>query len=297
MPSQTCPQRLDNPNQATTPLIRNCLACLGVALLALQLLLCERVSLNDFRFAALCAGVLGFLIWPRRNSLSLESGPVSTLIGFGLLAFFLVRGSGQTGKFFATIAPIFWGVGFALVASGFTGLRQYWKEGMILGAIVATPFVDTLALDLLGVDLAPVTARVTASLLRLGGWDASSRDVLVGLPKAWIVVSQGCSGLKTMYFLGGFSILVLLMFPVPGWSRKIIIVLTAILVGFFVNAVRVALLALLAGPEYQRVFAFLHVQQGAMLFEIIAIVVFVALFYFAIPVRRAKKSPPGPASR
>lgn len=296
MPSQNTAPDPGNTNSTTPHTIRWALAALGGALLCLQLLLCERVSFDEFRFSALCAAAFGFLIWPRRNALAVESGPISSVVGFALIAFFLVRSSGQSGTLFATVAPVIWGTGFALVASGFGGLRQYWRESLVLGAVVVTPFVDTIALDLAGVDLAPTTARAAATLLRLGGWDASARDVLVGLPTVWVVVSQGCSGLKTMYFLGGFSILILLMFPVSGLLRKIAVVAMAIGIGFFVNTLRVSLLALLADPAHHRAFLFWHIQQGAMLFEVIAIVAFLGCFYVLIPVRRAKPKSPLPSS-
>ena len=295
MSSRTSPQIPRPPDTSSSAIDRQALILLAGALLCLQLVLCEKVSFDGFRFSALCVAVLALLIWPRRGSLTLESGPISTLAGIGLIGLFLTRSAGSAGTLFATIAPAFWGVGFALLASGIGGLGQYWREGLILGAIVATPFVDTIALDLAGVDLAPLTAQTTAFLLRLGGWEASARDVYVGLPTAWILVSQGCSGLKTMYFLGGFSVLVLLMFPIQGILRRIAVVLAAIATGFIVNAFRVVLLALLSSPEHHRAFVFLHVQQGAMLFEVVAVVVFVA-FYAAMIRLQRRPAPVPPAA-
>ncbi len=293
-PHHPLPSRKET-NPAESPGIRWGLALLGGALLGLQLILCERISSDGFRFCALCAVAFGFLIWPRRGSLTLESDPASSLAGVGLIAFFLVRSAGQSGTLFATIAPLIWGTGLALLASGARGLRQYWREAIVLAAVVVTPFVDTLALDLGGVDLAPYTARTTAMLLRLGGWDASARDVLVGTPTAWVVVSQGCSGLKTMYFLGGFSVLVMLMFPIPGLVRKLAVAAAAVALGYLINALRVALLVLLAGPEHRRAFRFWHIQQGAMIFEIVAVMAFCALYYYAvIPVRRTKATTSAP---
>lgn len=264
------------------------LVLLGASLLCLQLVLCERVSFDEFRFAGLCAAAFCFLIGPRMDSISMASGPWASAAGMALISFFLIRVSGRPGALFATVSPLFWGTGLALLASGFSGLRQYWREAIVLAAIVVTPFVDTLALDLGGVDLAPTTAKTSALLLRLGGFQASARDVLVGLPTGWVVVSQGCSGLKTMYFLGGFSILVMLLYPVSGVIRRFSIVVVAVAMGFLVNAIRVALLALLAKPEHHRAFLFFHIQQGAMVFEILAIAAFLGVFYLAIPVSRAK---------
>ncbi len=165
---------------------------------------------------------------------------------------------------------------------------------MVVAAAVVTPFIETLALDLAGVDLAPSTAQATAFLLRLGGWDASARDVLVGLPTGWVLVSQGCSGLKTMYFLAGFAVLVLVMFPVPGLVRKIALLLGAVAIAFLINALRVALLA---SPEHQRAFKFWHINQGAMFVEAVAVVVFLAFYYVVVPAKPAGPRTPRVSGR
>ncbi len=213
----------------------------------------------------------------------LEGGAGASLAGVALIALVLGQSLGQPGSLFVAIAPVFWGLGLALLASGVRGLPQYGREAAILAAVAATPLIETFALDLLGVDLAPLTARSTALLLSLGGWQASSRDVLVGLPGAWVVVSQGCSGLKTMYFLSGFAVVVLLFLPLPGLGRKLAVLVGAAAIGFLVNALRIALLALLATPEHREAFVFWHIREGAMLFEIVAVFAFLLFFYSLMP--------------
>ncbi len=263
-------------------------ALLGLALLCHQLLLWGRLSFDELRFGTLCAAVLVALVWEKRQALAWESGPAFTLAGLALIAFALIRGFGQPGTLFATVAPVIWGLGFALLVSGFRGVGQFWKEAIVLAAVVLTPLIETLALDLAGVDFAPATAQTTAYLLRIAGWNASAHDVFVWLPTAWIVVSQGCSGLKTMYFLVGFALLVLLLFPVPGLARKLAVLAGATVIGFLVNAVRVAMLAVLTTPEHRDAFKFWHIQQGAMLFETVAVVAFLAFFCAVLPDRPAR---------
>jgi cyanoexosortase A len=159
--------------------------------------------------------------------------------------------------------------------------------------MVFTPLLATFTLDLAGLDITPATAQTTAYLLRLGGWNASAIDFMIRLPAASIVVAQGCSGLKMMYFLAGFAIIVLLLFPVPGVARKITILAGAALIGFVVNALRVAMLAVIAADP--RTFKFWHVQQGAMFFELLGVGVFLAFFYYLFPDQ--PRAPAGPRSR
>lgn len=270
---------------STPELTRYALAAIGLALLWVQLFLSDRVSSEDLRFSALCSTALVVLVWSRRQSLVLGTDGAATTAGMGLIGFFLFRSSGQPGTLFVAIAPVIWGTGLALLASGRTGIGQHWREAVVLAAVVVTPFIETLALDLAGLDLAPWTAQATAMILRLGGWDASARDVLVGLPSGWVLVSQGCSGLKTMYFLGGFSALVLVMFPVPGVVRKLVLLTGAVAIGFLINTLRVALLALLASPEHQGAFRFWHINQGAMFVEAVAVVVFLGFYYVVVPAK------------
>ena len=271
------------------------LTALGLALLSVQLVLCDRISYDNLRFSAFCSAALGTLIWSRRKSLVLESDAASITLGVGLIASFLFRSSGQPGSLFVTIGPVLWGAGLALLASGAGGLGQYWREAMLLAAVVVTPFIETLALDLAGVDLAPLTAQATVGLLRLGGWDASARDVLVGMPTGWVVVSQGCSGLKTMYFLGGFAAVVLVMFPVPGLMRKIALLIGAVAIGFLINTLRVALLVVLASPAHRQAFQFWHIHQGAMFVEAVAVVVFLGFYYLVVPAKAAKPRASAPS--
>lgn len=268
--------------------LKGILTGLSVALLCLQTVLWARISFEDLRFGILCLAALVALVSTKRQSVTLGSDPASTIAGLGIILFVICRTSGEAGTLFAAVAPVFWGAGLLLVATGVSGLAQFWKEGLVLGAVVITPFVETFMLDFAGIDLTPVTAQAAAYILRITGWEASASGMLINLPTAWIVVAQGCSGLKTMYFLTGFAVIVLLVFPVPGAVRKLVSLVGACLIGFIVNAGRVAVLAAAAAPDRRQAFKFWHVQQGAMFFEALAAGLFLIFFYFLMPERRSR---------
>jgi cyanoexosortase A len=263
---------------------------LALALLALHLVLANRVSFDDLRFALLAAVALIALVSAAPSRISPKPGVAGPLAGFAIIAFGLWRVCAQPGALIVAISPIFWGLGLVLILSGGSGIAAYWREGLVVAGLVVTPFVETLSLELAGLDLAPLSARTTAFLLRLCGWDASARDVIVSLPDASIVVSQGCSGLKTAYFLSAFAVILLLVYPVAGFFRKVTILVSAAIVGYMVNAIRVAILSRLAAPGHESSFRFWHIQQGAMIFEILAVAVFLLLVQGLLP-RRKKPQP------
>ncbi len=226
------------------------------------------------------------IAWSAADRVEKEIDAASILVGTILLAFTLWRLQEPAGALAAGLAPVPLGLGLALLFGGWRRLHEFWREGIIVAGLTVSPFVEAVVLELLGLDLSPGTAQFTAGLLRVAGWNASAHDVIVSLPDAWIVVSQGCSGLKTMYFLVGFSIVLLLLYPLPGKRRKLVVIGSAAMIGYVVNAVRVAILALLAAPGHEEAFHFWHIKQGAMVFEIIAMAVFLALVYLIMPTRR-----------
>lgn len=258
------------------------------ALIVRQMTLWQRSAPDELRFGCLCLVAVVALVWSRRESLTLTSGPISALTGCALLAWVIGRSSGRPDDLFVTAAPAFWGIGLALVASGFRGLLQYWREAIVLGALAGASLFEVVTLDVAGLDITPATAQTSAYLLRLGGWDASAADFMIRLPSVSIIVAQGCSGLKTVYFLTGFAAIALLLFPISGAGKKLTVLAGGALIGFLVNAARVAMLGVIAANP--RAFKFWHIQQGAMFFELLAVAAFLAFFYFLHPDQQ--RSPP-----
>jgi|GEM_PF-7117799 len=269
-------------------------ALLAVALLGLHLLIASRVSFDDLRFAMMGAVALVAIVWSSADRMASKIQLGSILPAVVIFGFVLWRLAGQPGALAAGLAPWPLALALALLVGGWKRLGLFWREALVVTGLAISPFVETVVLELAGLDLAPSTAQFTAAILRLAGWNASARDVIVSLPEAWIVVSQGCSGLKTVYFLVGFSVVLLLVYPLPGAGRNSFVVLSAAAIGYFVNAVRVAILALMATPGHEAAFQFWHVKQGAMVFEILAVAVFLGLVYFIMPAHRAPPTPEVP---
>lgn len=255
-------------------------AILALAL-GMQLLLWSRAAPEQMRLGSLCLVALAALLWSRRENLQFTDPPIARTLGLALFAAFLLRCLANVDGFFAIVAPLWWGPAIAWLASGWRCSRQYWREFIVLAAMVAPAFIESMILDVAGIDITPITASFTAALLRLGGWSALGREFFVDLPGHSLAVAQGCSGLRTIAFLTGFAVIVLLFHPVRGKWRNALVLAAAIPIGFVVNAFRVALLAIVAAQP--GAFRFWHIQQGAMFFEVVAIAVFLAFFYFVRP--------------
>ena len=258
------------------------LSLVGLALLATQLVTWAKMPFDVLRFSALCSVVLVFLLWGKRRALLLESGPAATLAGLVLIGFVLWKNLSPPGTLFASLSPLLSGLGIALLASGFKGLRQYWREFAILFFLLLPFLLRLLVFDLLGFDVSPETAAAATGIVRLFGWQASAQDVYVATPGGMVAVFEGCSGIRSMLFLFGLAVLFLVLFPPSERLPRLIALPAAVAIAFVVNAFRVALLVILVSESRHEAFEYWHLGTGALLFESASVVLFVLLYRFLL---------------
>jgi len=72
----------------------------------------------------------------------------------------------------------------------------------------------------------------------------------------------------------------LVMFPLD-WKKKIIVPITAVLIGFSVNGVRVALMAILVAYSTSENFEYWHKGDGSQIFSLISALL-LGLFCFLL---------------
>jgi cyanoexosortase A len=265
---------------------------IGLALLGTEYVLWSKLPFDVLRFGALCLMVIVFLLWQRRDALALESGPAPSVAGALLIAFVLFKSVSQSGTLFAALSPLLSGVALALLASGFKGLRQFWKE---LALLVFLPFPFVLRLvvsDFFGLKISPATAFVGSGLARLLGWQVSTQGVVVDTPGGTVGVYEGCSGIHSMFFLFGLAILLLVLVPPPGRLARWAAIPAAIAVAFTVNACRVALLVILVSESRREAFHYWHLGSGALLFESASVFCFVLLYRFVFLAAKPADPPP-----
>lgn len=273
------------------------LASITVGLSGIYLSLVWKLTGNFsfFTISSLILGTMLYLLWEKREQLTLESDIFSTFLGLILITFVLIKSIVDPYfGFLFQISPLLSGLGIALVASGFKGLKQYNQEFIL---VLAISIPETLLLQL--VDVSMITAKFSAFFLLHLGFDISLQGVNIVLPTGAVEVNPGCSGFESMIWLLRLAALFLVLFPTIWW-KQILVPILALVLGFLVNSVRVALMAILVAYSNQDDFKYWHEGEGAQVFSLISAVIFCACCYFLIrgdelvPSDRAPKELPKP---
>ncbi|KAB8319888.1 cyanoexosortase A [Tolypothrix campylonemoides VB511288] len=225
----------------------------------------------------LCWMAIFSLIWEKRHSLNLESGIFSSFFGLSLIALLLVKSISLTSLGgFLYLSPAIFAFGLALMASGFKGLKQYRGELLVLSSI-SLPKVLPLSL----IDISLLTAKFASLILWYTGFEVARNGVIIRLPTGSVEVYPGCSGLELIFQMLTLALLFLLMFPQKG-KQKIIVPIIAVTLGFLVNSVRVALMAVLVAQRQMKAFDYWHEGDGSLIFSLIAVLLFGLLCWFLL---------------
>ncbi|MBV9389954.1 MAG: cyanoexosortase A [Chroococcidiopsidaceae cyanobacterium CP_BM_ER_R8_30] len=218
------------------------------------------------------------IAWQKRHTLRLESGVFSSFLGATIIILVVLKSlSLSNNDSFLHISPLLSGVGLCLLASGVKGLKQYWKELLLL-LVLAIPVEETLARL---IDLDTLTAQFADFILVHLGFDAARNGTTVALPTGAVKVDPGCSGLRAITRLVQLSTLILVMIP-TSWIGKVIIPFMAVLVAFTVNSVRVVVLALLIANSHRKAFDFWHEGTGSHGISILSVLILWLLCQFLI---------------
>lgn len=239
---------------------------------------------------------ISFLVWEKRNNLNLESDIFSGLFGFSLIALLLLKSASMTGfGGFLYLSPFVYAFACALLASGFKGLRQYTGE---LFALFILGLPKLLPLSLINTLLSPITAKLSAFLLWYTGFDVLRSGVYIHLPSAnqSIEVASGCSGLEQILHMLGLGILFIIIFPLNRLS-KIFLPIVAAIIGFVINAARVALMVVILKGDNQEAFEYWHHGDGSLLFSTIAVSVFGLFCWFILGQGKSKNGDVTPSSK
>ncbi|MEL6880008.1 MAG: cyanoexosortase A [Cyanobacteria bacterium J06607_10] len=208
------------------------------------------------------------LLWQNRHERSLHSDWLSLLLGAACLTLVLYKSLHLfEGDFFLRLFPLLTVFGWCLIASGWKHLRFYAKELFLL-LFMAIPWEFVYLFD-----ISLITAKFSAFILWILGFDVTRQGVWILLPTGSIEVYNGCSGVRMMFQLLGISWLVLSLVP-TSWKQKIGLPLSAIALGFIINGFRVALMAVLVALSYTEAFDYWHVGNGSLIFSAIAVLLF-----------------------
>ena len=255
------------------------LLVLGVAVIAIHLTLMFKTGSSDRQITSTLFWLTAaYLIWERQDKLEFQTGLVASVFGAILLAMLLLKSTGYCEDSFLIGYPFLAGIALALIASGFRGLRIYWRE-LVLLFFSGIPEVLLSKLT----DPAPITAQFASSMLWYSGYAVTQRGIYLDLPGGSIEVYSGCSGVVAMTQLLGMSVLFLMLLPLPWkWFQKLILPVAAIAIGFLVNAMRVSLMAILVAQKQMQAFDYWHAGSGSLVFSVIGTFVLVILLKILI---------------
>ena len=255
------------------------LLVLGVAVIAIHLTLMFKTGSSDRQITSTLFWLTAaYLIWERQDKLEFQTGLVASVFGALLLAMLLLKSTGYCEDSFLIGYPFLAGIALALIASGFRGLRIYWRE-LVLLFFSGIPEVLLSKLT----DPAPITAQFASSMLWYSGYAVTQRGIYLDLPGGSIEVYSGCSGVVAMTQLLGMSVLFLMLLPLPWkWFQKLILPVAAIAIGFLVNAMRVSLMAILVAQKQMEAFEYWHAGSGSLVFSVIGTFVLVILLKILI---------------
>ncbi len=224
----------------------------------------------------ICWAAAWFMIWRRRQEIRFTSSPIASTIGLVCIAWILLR-SLTVSEYdsFMRFVPLLSGVSVALLASGFA-IKSHWRELLTLG-LMTIPTTTLLS----QVDLSPLTAEFSSSLLWYSGFRVIQDGVMLHMATGSVEVYPGCSGLQLIWQHLSLGILFVLLFPI-GWMRSLIVPIAGMLIAFIVNSVRVALMAILVAQSNQEAFEYWHLGTGSLIFSMISVSLFGLLCYLLL---------------
>jgi cyanoexosortase A len=255
------------------------LLVLGAAVIAIHLTLIFKIGSSDRQITSILFwATAANLIWERHKQLNFTTGLGSSLLGSLLLSLLLLKSTGYCEESFLIGYPFIAGIALALIASGFHGLRIYWREILLL-FFLGIPEVLFAKLT----DPSPITAQFASSILWFSGFPVTQQGIYLQLPGGSVQVYSGCSGVVAMTQLLGMSVLFLMLLPLPWkWFQKLILPVAAVAIGFIVNALRVALMAILISQQQMDAFEYWHAGSGSLVFSVIGTCLLVLLVWVLI---------------
>ncbi len=248
------------------------LLAIAGSLTAVYVSLYLKVEGNVSQVAISLLGLAGVfsLLEEKRQKLKFESDIFSSLLGILLITFVLLRSNYvNVVDSFVELSPFIGFLGLALLASGIRGLRQYWLELTIIFA-----FHFPLIYISQYLDISIFTAQFSSAFLSYLGFPVLREGVNINLPTGSVEVYPGCSGMETISQLVKLAILFLVMFPISSLIKRFIVPIIAIIIGFAVNGIRVALMAFLVANSTPESFDYWHTGTGSQIFFLICTLLF-----------------------
>ncbi|MDB9489082.1 cyanoexosortase A system-associated protein [Dolichospermum circinale CS-534/05] len=249
---------------------------------AINLTLYWRVEQN-FNQWFLELTLYGSILWhlyQQRYDLTLVSVFPANFIGCCLIIipYLNANFSVQEISIFWYFLPLITSVGFALLASGFQGIKQF-RRYLVITAIF--PLVEILV-KLLGmlIKITVISAKFTSFLLWYLGFDSTTQGTLVYVNNGIIDVLSECTAIPLLILLLKVSFLLIILFPSFLKNIYLPFILSVVISGVF-SVIRLAIIALVVTDK--PAFNYWHGSQGGDIFALLSFLLFGIIILFLSP--------------
>ncbi|WP_224092445.1 cyanoexosortase A [Nostoc sp. MS1] len=170
------------------------------------------------------------------------------------------------------------GLGLALLASGYKGIKQYYKELLLLSFLTIRSLVIMYRYK---IDISLLTAKLSTAILWYTGFKVNRSGIMIHLPTGSVEVYSGCSGIDVIMDMLSLAVMFIAIFDLS-LKQKFIVPIVAASVGFVVNSFRVALMAIIVGQGNKQAFQYWHDGDGSIVFSMIASLVLCGFCWFLL---------------
>jgi cyanoexosortase A len=240
----------------------------AIAAATCQIAFGARFAADDFWVTTTAAWIAALFLARERGSATIVSaGAVSRALGAIACVSAVVALAAMPGyRTVDRVLPLVAGAGIALAASGPRGWLRHRSELLLLALPVMNPPPKVLR-GLLSPSLQPLTAWCTMWIDRAAGYAMTADGNILRMPNDALNVVSGCSGLYGITRLFVLAALVAALFPTTAWQR-VALFASSVLIGFLVNAARIAVLAVAVMRREDTMFEYWHAGLGSTFFTI-----------------------------
>jgi len=208
-----------------------------------------------------------FLAWQSGSSGVGSAGLALRILGIvAAIGSVVAMGATRGYHSFYRIVALVAGAGLALAASG----PRAWAQHRASVLMLALPLLNSpskLLHRVFDPALLPVTTWCAMALNRAAGHPIVADGTVLRMPNDTLHIVDGCSGLWAITRLFVLAALVVALFPTTAWQR-IALFASTVIIGFCVNAVRIAILAATVLHQNDVGFVYWHQGLGATYFAL-----------------------------
>ncbi len=258
---------------------------IGIGILYLNLIWKTTGDIDQLTTDCLFWGAILWLLWRKKDNVNLRSDPISSFIGLILLGLILSKTLSLFWfeSILVPLLPISAAIALGLIASGFTGLRQYIQELFFAWFLffptgVTGHFIDSI------IHITILNAKFATYFLYYLGFDVVTQgnQILLSLPQLGefkAIVDYPCAGVPMILLMLKLALLLITFIPLP-LKQRLLIPIFSIVLGFLLGVIRVCILTILI-PNPAK-FYYWHGAQGSQIFSTLAITIFSGFCYWTL---------------